>query len=227
MKELLQYLGEPFEPGEVDFKVQSTSKDGKKGLIVAYIDARTVQSRLDGAVQEGLIQDWRAEYHILEKGENGYVVECTLSLLLPEGRSTERKDVGEGDSLKAAYSDALKRAAVQFGVARYLYSLEKHWVNLAEGGRIPEEELKRLRSKLPRPGKPKEAREEESLEARLKRADETIARLVGELKAEGLGAEATKVLLSLGYKVGEPGTGEEDLERARKVYRALEALRKK
>ena len=34
----------------------------------------------------------------------------------------------EGDRLKAAFSDALKRAAVKFGIGRYLYHLPGEWV---------------------------------------------------------------------------------------------------
>jgi hypothetical protein len=34
-----------------------------------------------------------------------------------------------GDQLKAAFSDALKRAAVKIGIARYLYRLPAQWVD--------------------------------------------------------------------------------------------------
>jgi hypothetical protein len=34
-----------------------------------------------------------------------------------------------GDRLKAAFSDALKRAAVKFGIGRYLYRLPSQWVD--------------------------------------------------------------------------------------------------
>ena len=34
-----------------------------------------------------------------------------------------------GDRMKAAFSDALKRAAVKFGVGRYLYRLPSQWVD--------------------------------------------------------------------------------------------------
>jgi hypothetical protein len=38
-------------------------------------------------------------------------------------------DRAGGDRLKAAFSDALKRAAVKFGVGRYLYRLPSQWVD--------------------------------------------------------------------------------------------------
>jgi len=43
------------------------------------------------------------------------------------GSPSEQPDVG--DRLKAAFSDALKRAAVKFGIGRYLYRLSAQWVD--------------------------------------------------------------------------------------------------
>src|SRR5690606_5926758 len=40
---------------------------------------------------------------------------------------SEQKD--QGDRRKAAVSDALKRAAVKFGIGRYLYRLPQQWVD--------------------------------------------------------------------------------------------------
>ncbi len=232
LAKVLEFLAAAFPPEEVDFKVQSFSKDRKRGLAVPYVDARTVQSRLDEAVRAGLLRDWEPSFRILEarppEGEKEayYAVECVLTLRGQEGEY-RRADVGEGDSLKAAYSDALKRAAVHFGVARYLYGTAKEWVDLKEGGAIPEEAVRRLRARLGggKPGQGQEAKPQpQGEEDRLKRADEAIARLVGELKAAGLGKEAAEVLAKFGYKIGDPGQGPEALEQAKKVYKALEAF---
>jgi hypothetical protein len=43
------------------------------------------------------------------------------------GGPSERPD--GGDRLKAAFSDSLKRAAVKYGVGRYLYRLPSPWVD--------------------------------------------------------------------------------------------------
>src|SRR5262249_14174357 len=43
------------------------------------------------------------------------------------GGQSEQPD--GGDRLKAAFSDALKRAAVKFGIGRYLYRLPSQWVD--------------------------------------------------------------------------------------------------
>jgi Rad52/22 family double-strand break repair protein len=62
-------------------------------------------------------------------------VVCKLHLRLGDEWIT-KMDVGgpseqpdEGDRRKAAFSDALKRAAVKFGLGRYLYRLPSQWVD--------------------------------------------------------------------------------------------------
>jgi hypothetical protein len=65
------------------------------------------------------------------------------------------KSNGAGDTdvegPKGALSDAFKRAAVLWGIGRYLYSLESPWVALEARGRsyvIAKSELPRLKSML-------------------------------------------------------------------------------
>jgi hypothetical protein len=60
---------------------------------------------------------------------------CQLRLRIG-GRWITKSDVGGpseqpdgGDRLKAAFSDALKRAAVKFGIGRYLYRLPQQWAD--------------------------------------------------------------------------------------------------
>jgi hypothetical protein len=60
---------------------------------------------------------------------------CRLRLKIGDGWIT-KMDVGGpseqpdgGDRLKAAFSDALKRAAVKFGIGRYLYRLPQQWAD--------------------------------------------------------------------------------------------------
>ena len=119
-------LAEYFDPDEVRWKPQSVK--GNRALAIAYIDARLVQDRLDSVVG---VSGWRTAYRPADGGS----VECQLSLRL-SGEWITRADVGspseqpdDGDRLKAAYSDSLKRAAVAFGIGRYLYRLPHQWVD--------------------------------------------------------------------------------------------------
>lgn len=114
-------LIEPFPASEVQWRVEALSKDKRRAMVVPYVDARTVLDRLDETVGP---DGWQDHYEVLAEKEGNYAVKCRLTLL-----DVSKEDVGEGDSFKAAFSDALKRAAVKFGVGRYLYRLEKQWVD--------------------------------------------------------------------------------------------------
>ncbi len=125
-KEVAEKLAEPFDPSEVKFKPQMVKEN--RCLAMAYIDARLVQDRLDEVMGVGC---WADDYEIRESGS----VVCRLSLYL-SGTWVTKTDVGslseqpdDGDRLKAAFSDALKRAAVKFGIGRYLYRLQAQWVD--------------------------------------------------------------------------------------------------
>jgi hypothetical protein len=136
-REVLETLGRPFDPREVEVKIQAVNRDRTRAQVVAYVDARTVLDRLDEAVGP---TGWSDSYEVLTNGTDAdgrrlVEVKCTLTVL-----GVSKEDVGEGDSLKAAFSDALKRAAVKFGVGRYLYRLPKVWVDLDERGNIKDPE---------------------------------------------------------------------------------------
>ena len=93
----------------------------------SYVDARTVHQRLDKVVGSS---GWQTSFRVVD--ETAKAVECTLSIWVGN-EWIHRADIGYCNSAddadddaqepyKAAYSDALKRAAVQFGIGRHLYS---------------------------------------------------------------------------------------------------------
>ncbi len=111
---LTRALAEPFEREEVKFKPAVVS--GNRAMALAYVDARVIQDRLDEVLPDGSVM-------------------CRLRVKLGD-RWISKTDVGSpseqpdgGDRLKAAFSDALKRAAVKFGIGRYLYRLPSQWVD--------------------------------------------------------------------------------------------------
>jgi len=123
--DIFDRLAAPFPADSVLFKPQSVS--GNRARAVAYVDARCVMDRLDDTVGPA---GWQDEYETTPSGE----VKCTLRIKIAE-EWVGKSDVGsrsdqpdEGDQLKAAFSDALKRAAVKWGIGRYLYHLAKQWV---------------------------------------------------------------------------------------------------
>lgn len=123
---IAQALAAPFDPSEVKFKPQAVS--GNRALAVPFVDARVIQDRLDDVLG---VMGWQDRYECLPDG----AVVCRLRIRLGTEWIT-KEDVGgqseqpdEGDRRKAAFSDALKRAAVKFGIGRYLYRCKPQWVD--------------------------------------------------------------------------------------------------
>jgi hypothetical protein len=111
--DLFAALAAPFEPEEVKIRSQS-------GRQLHYVTARTVMNRLDNVLGP---ENWFDAY---EPHENSVL--CKLTIRLPDGTLLSKEDAGgyagmadSGDDDKSGYSDAFKRAAVKFGVGRYLY----------------------------------------------------------------------------------------------------------
>lgn len=119
-REAAIHLRRPFTAAAVKFKVQSTwPKDNPTGgLVVAYIDARLVVERLN-LVCPHL---WTDAY-----GPGSGGMQCSLTV-----DGITRHDIGEGTG-KALYSDALKRAAVKFGVGVSLYAIPQSFIGTQDG----------------------------------------------------------------------------------------------
>jgi hypothetical protein len=118
-------LAEPFDPRLL--KCKPGVVKGTRALAFAYVDARDVADRLDEVLGIG---GWRDDYELLPDGN----MLCRLSVKI-DGEFIQRCGVGgpsdqsEGpDRSKAAESDSFKRAAVKFGVGRYLYRLPLCWL---------------------------------------------------------------------------------------------------
>lgn len=138
-QELFDALCEPFATEEIEWRIGSTNKDKTSGLALAYIDARACMDRLDSVCGP---DGWQCNYVF----GNGSLVVCNLGILMPDGAWLWKSD-GAGatdvEGEKGSLSDALKRAAVRWGVGRYLYELKSPWVQL-DGRSIKETERKKL-----------------------------------------------------------------------------------
>jgi hypothetical protein len=121
----MQALKEPFDPKVLHWRVGATNKEKTKGIALAYINARDVMKRLDDVM--GL--SW----------QNKYIFEgcCEISLNIDGEWLSRSNGAGETDveGEKGRYSDAFKRAAVMWGVGRYLYYLPNNWVEIKPQGR--------------------------------------------------------------------------------------------
>lgn len=113
-KKTLQEIQEELKK-EIPFKwrVQSFSKFKPQATCVAYIDSRDVQDVLDANCL------WSDRYY-----EENNMLFCEITIYA-DGREYKRSDTGSesiADAKKGHSSDAFKRAAVKFGVGRFLYS---------------------------------------------------------------------------------------------------------
>jgi len=125
MNEILEQLEVPFPSKSISWRVGATSKDKTKGIALAYIDARDVMERLDDVF--GI--NWQCTYSHADKKTI-----CEISVLIDGKWITRSNGAGDSDieAEKGAISDAFKRAAVMFGIGRYLYKLPNVWVELDE-----------------------------------------------------------------------------------------------
>lgn len=143
---LRERLTRPFNEKELKFFPVAMSRDGKTAKVGSYIDARAVEDRLDEEVGPG---NWQTSYRCIDPADKA--VECTLSIRI-DGEWAGKADVGypneakdadnpDKEPWKAAYSDALKRAAVQWGIGRYIYSLEleRDWLPVNEFKKFTEQ----------------------------------------------------------------------------------------
>jgi hypothetical protein len=120
-------LGATFQDTDIEWRVGSTNKDKTKCMPLAYLTARATMERLDRVVGPG---NWSTAYSssTLVDGNGKQIsgVECRLTVC-----GVTKADVGVPsmtEPMKGMYSDSLKRAAVQFGIGRYLYDMRAQWV---------------------------------------------------------------------------------------------------
>lgn len=108
--ERLDGLAQPTPPDEIK------TRQGPGGKALSYIDARYVMDVLDGMIGP---ENWRDEY--VDRADGS--VRCGISILI-DGEWVTKWDVGDPSDIEptlGSYSNAFKRAAVKWGIARDLY----------------------------------------------------------------------------------------------------------
>lgn len=139
MEKLKEDLARPFPVSAISWRIGSTDqksqakKTGDKfakptrGIPLAFIDARDVMQRLDAVCG---IDGWQCRYPLADSG----LLICEIGIFM--NSQWIWKSNGAGDTQveaeKGKASDAFKRAAVLWGIGRYLYALPNQWVPLGE-----------------------------------------------------------------------------------------------
>jgi hypothetical protein len=124
-------LKDPFDPKVIHWRVGATNAkklgckpwEATKGIGLAYVDARDVMKRFDDVCGD----NWQCRYPFEGCCEIGIKIDGEW---IWRSNGAGETDV-EGE--KGRYSDAFKRAAVLWGVGRYLYYLPSKWYDLENG----------------------------------------------------------------------------------------------
>lgn len=131
MCEYLKALQKPFPAEDIEWRVSHArmTRNGPQALVLAYVTNRAIQERLDDVFG---IAGWKNEYQ--EWRDKGVL--CTISCKV-DGEwiaKSDGADTTDLEATKGGFSNSMKRAAVQWGIGRYLYNLEQVWVNVNERG---------------------------------------------------------------------------------------------
>lgn len=122
MTDLFERLAAEFPRDAIHWRAQTLTQTGDKALALAYLDARDVMDRLDDVCGPA---GWRNSYVETPKGR------VIATIYIRVGEEWIGKSDGAGDTAvegeKGGVSDALKRAAVCWGIGRYLYRLPSVW----------------------------------------------------------------------------------------------------
>jgi len=143
IKQLVDKLKAPIP---YSWRVQSRTKDRSKAMCTAYIDARDVMNVLDQHCEYG----WESAF----KEVAGFIF-AGIGIRDGNGTTYWRWDAGQRvednaqdqmyeQAAKSAASDAFKRAAVQWGVGRFLYDLDIVSLPCDQYGNVVDEKGQRV-----------------------------------------------------------------------------------
>lgn len=120
--EEVKMLFAEFPRDAISWRAQSLTRDGDKAMALAYIDARDVMDRLDSVLGA---DSWQDRYEF-----SGARTICYISVKIGDEWVTKADGAGDTavEAEKGAISDAFKRAAVKWGIGRYLYAMPAPWV---------------------------------------------------------------------------------------------------
>lgn len=120
-----------FDPDDIEWRVSRSMKTSKgpKAVVLAYVTNRAIMNRLDEVFG---VDGWKNEYK--EWRDKGVL--CGISAKL-HGEWVTKWDGAEEtniEAVKGGFSGSMKRAAVQWGIGRYLYNLDEIWVDIKDRG---------------------------------------------------------------------------------------------
>ena len=136
-KTIKDELARPFAPEDLEWRIQYANEKTNRGIVVPYVTNRAIQARLDEVVG---IAGWYNDYKPWHGANKKEAQICGISIYFEERGGFITKWDGAEDSdiepVKGGLSDSMKRAAVQWGIGRVLYSMtDPVWVDIEPRGR--------------------------------------------------------------------------------------------
>lgn len=134
----LTKLKDEFPPDDLEWRIQSGGLKDRRpwALIVPYVRNRAIMDRLDEVCG---MENWNNEF---KAGPGGGVM-CGISIRIDDEDATSRgewvtkwdgAENSDIEPVKGGLSNAMKRAAVQWGIGRYLYHLGTAGANFCTDG---------------------------------------------------------------------------------------------
>ena len=117
-------LKKPFPVSSLKWRIGNKNREGTKANMLVYVDARMVQDRLDEVVGVGNWQFETRSMNSVNRQGNTFTIIGRLGIKIND-EWIWKEDGAENSDIEAAkggISDAFKRAAVQWGIGRYLYN---------------------------------------------------------------------------------------------------------
>jgi hypothetical protein len=131
MDDIAKRLQAPFSEDEIEWRVDRGYKgtSGNFVYVLTYISNRAIMNRLDEVFG---CTGWKNSFRPWKDGSQlcGISVKCNDEWVT----KWDGSDDSNVDAVKGGLSGAMKRAAVQWGVGRYLYSVDQFKVPLLERG---------------------------------------------------------------------------------------------
>lgn len=128
-KELQERFTAPFYPSEIEWRIGATNANKTSGIALPYITNRAIQNRLDEVCG---VFGWKNEFIVNDKSKI-----CGISIKVSDEWLTKYDGADDTniEATKGGISNAMKRAAVQWGIGRYLYKLPTFWVAIEQNGK--------------------------------------------------------------------------------------------
>lgn len=143
---VFEQLKRPFPVSKIRWRIGRANKQKTSATALAYIDARDVMHRLDTVVGP---QNWQCRYPLSDSG----LLICEIGIAIESQWVWKANGAGDTqvEAEKGKASDAFKRAAVLWGIGRYLYEFPEMWVpveNINGYLRLPDSSIDLLTNRL-------------------------------------------------------------------------------